>query len=61
MPAVFDGSFDHPESLPETYSSIEAKLDANLCLSSMIIRSLLMILLRCRGGATLVASCARDT
>ena len=45
----------------QTYSSIETKLDANLCLSSIIIQSLLMILLRCRGRATLVASCARDT
>ena len=43
---------------PDGYSS---KLDANLCLSSTIIRSLWIILLQCHGGAPLVASCTRDT
>ena len=30
MPAGFDGSFDCPESLPETYSSIETKLELTM-------------------------------
>ena len=36
---------------PDRYSSNETKLDANLCLSSAIIQSLRMIVLRRHGGA----------
>ena len=38
---------------PDRYASTETKLDANLWLSSTIIRSLWMTLLRCSGGAAL--------
>ena len=46
---------------PDRFSSIETKLNANLCVSSAIIRFLWMTLLGCHGGVALLASCTRDT
>ena len=56
----FGWKFDSLESVcavtPDRYSSIETKLDTNVCLSSAIIWSHWMTLLWCCGGAAPVGS-----